>query len=1534
MNNLRRFIQVFACILLGMYVTLIFALDQPKVQTYLAQVATEQLEEILGSKVEIKRIEVGLFNAVELHDVMLYDKAGKVLLQSKLIYGKVRIASLIQGKVDLRNISILDSTIKLYKETADGELNLKFLIDAFKSDKKPKKPLDLSINSLLLRRCQLAYDEEYLPHPDDNRFSPHHIFLHDVNANVSLKELTDDNIRLRIRQLSFAEQSGFRVEDLRLRLEADRQHAVIKGLHLELPNSCIDQNELTLNYDLKKSKQFRNTLTLNGTFDNIRISTRDLAAFVPALKGLDETLRIHTDLSLDNSSLNLRTLSLRNETESLVFTGDVALSQGERLAIVSSVRDLQIRQALITKLFNESLHKPCPRQLEALGDLGFHGDVKFLHNRALKALSADDAILKGSLSTNLGVLDADVLLANDRLDLTLNSKGLKLSPLYEHKYMPSFVDFNATAVTSLRGIRTAVANHSYAGLDNTTADVQINSVTLDNHTYRNLHTKLDYNASKLGVLLTADDPAAKLQADISANLPSGNPFASLPSDLTFNATVDHLVPSQLQLTNKFGQGVFGGKASGTIHNFSKEDFTANVDVSDFRLYGDNGNAAPYSIQNFNLQLQPIANGSHLKLRSDFADLDYSGPVDPKKLKQMATNIYNNVREGVFNESLSANEISTNSEPKMYASADNDVNFIFSLRDAEIFNRLLGTRIKYNGVIQAQGTASSDGNRLKLSCLAPQLTFGKFALNDLSLYVRSEDGSFNVLGKGRKILKNGDLRVELTAINREGKIYTDVEWDEAYRHFVYGKLSAISTIETGSNSASSLLDVGAETNGSKDKSFGIVTEFTPSQLCIGDSLWQFSQSRLEYRNKRVKIDGFGIHNATQSLAINGVYDRAFEDAITVDLRNLDLDYVLAFARMNVVEFSGRATGKIYVKALPDGSPWARAEVKVPDLLFNHSLLGDADVVLGWDHAGKDITIDGHVVEKGVGYTDVKGYVDPINRDLDLQTESLNTQLGFLNKYTADIFSNVSGRATGNCRIYGGFQTIEFSGHEIGEAEATIPITGVTYVVKDADVDIVPDAFRINSATINDKFFGTGTASGILAHEHIKNMQYDFKLQGTNLRLYEKPRELDMPFFATATGSGNVHLHGKPGELNAEMHIKTSPGSELTYLLDSPDADVSQLLTFHDVTPVDSDTISTLQPIFAEENTFEKHYGPVNTPVVQAPTNTDINLYFEVDVDNNSCLHLITDDKSGDAITTYGSGPIQATYHNKSGFQMFGTYNIDRGTYNLNIPSLAQRRKFEILSGGRVTFSGDPSTAEVKVKAQYVVNSASLADLNIGTGFANNTTRVNCLANIYGEVANMQFDLGLELPNCSQDEQQMVNNLIATDEDRTMQVLYLLGVGRFYAYNYTANELGQTQSMLMMNSLLSSTLSSQLNNIISDAVGSSNWTFGTNISTGQLGWNDMEVEGLVSSRLLNNRLLLNGNFGYSDRQAATTNFVGDFDMQYLITPKGTVSIKAYSETNDRYFTKSSLTTQGVGLQLKKDFTRFVNLFRRKHNKNKSK
>ena len=90
----------------------------------------------------------------------------------------------------------------------------------------------------------------------------------------------------------------------------------------------------------------------------------------------------------------------------------------------------------------------------------------------------------------------------------------------------------------------------------------------------------------------------------------------------------------------------------------------------------------------------------------------------------------------------------------------------------------------------------------------------------------------------------------------------------------------------------------------------------------------------------------------------------------------------------------------------------------------------------------------------------------------------------------------------------------------------------------------------------------------------------------------------------------------------------------------------------------------------------------------------------------------------------------------------------------------------------------------------------------------------------------------------------------------------------------------------------------------------------------------LEMLLSSQLLNNRLLLNGNFGYKNNATQKQVFIGEFDLEYKLTRSGDIRLKAYNHANDMYqYLKQSLTTQGVGIMFKKDFTRFGDLFRRR-------
>jgi hypothetical protein len=316
----------------------------------------------------------------------------------------------------------------------------------------------------------------------------------------------------------------------------------------------------------------------------------------------------------------------------------------------------------------------------------------------------------------------------------------------------------------------------------------------------------------------------------------------------------------------------------------------------------------------------------------------------------------------------------------------------------------------------------------------------------------------------------------------------------------------------------------------------------------------------------------------------------------------------------------------------------------------------------------------------------------------------------------------------------------------------------------------------------------------------------------------------------------------------------------------------------------------------------------------------------------------DQKTGDYIGLNGSGTMRATYYNKGSFDLYGNYLVDHGIYKLTIQNVI-KKDFQFNEGGTIEFGGDPYNAVLNLKAQYLVNGVSLSDLNLGKSFSSNNIRVNCIMNITGTPNTPKIDFELDMPTVNSEAKQMIYSLINSEEEMNQQVLYLLAIGRFYNQgNNNATTEGteqQSQTSLAMQSILSGTLSQQINNVLSSVVNNTNWNFGANISTGNEGWNNAEYEGLLSGRLLNNRLLINGQFGYRDNANTTTSFIGDFDIRYLLMPSGNLAIKMYNQTNDRYFTRNSLNTQGIGLIMKKDFNGWRDLFGiKKKNKSKNK
>ena len=156
----------------------------------------------------------------------------------------------------------------------------------------------------------------------------------------------------------------------------------------------------------------------------------------------------------------------------------------------------------------------------------------------------------------------------------------------------------------------------------------------------------------------------------------------------------------------------------------------------------------------------------------------------------------------------------------------------------------------------------------------------------------------------------------------------------------------------------------------------------------------------------------------------------------------------------------------------------------------------------------------------------------------------------------------------------------------------------------------------------------------------------------------------------------------------------------------------------------------------------------------------------------------------------------------------------------------------------------------------------------------------------------------------------------------QIIYLLALNRFYTPDY----MESTTKGNELFSVASSTISSQLSSMLGKL--SDNWSIAPNLRSDRGDFSDVEVDVALSTRLLNNRLLFNGNFGYRDKSLNSNQFIGDFDIEYLLNPRGTWRLKAYNRYNDQnYYVRTATTTQGVGIMFRRDFDRMFHKRRKK-------
>lgn len=1446
----KRIINITIWTLIGLYTAIIILLHIPSIQTYIGGCVADALCDKFGTKVKVGRVDLGFINRLILDDSYMQDKTGEQMLRVSRISVKINLLALANRQIEITSAQFFGLHANLYKATPEAKPNFQFVVDALasKDSTKQKTPLDLQINSLIIRNGEISY--RVLSRPSrPGKFSADDINARNISAHIIINRITDDSLNVKVKRIAFDERCGFKLKSLSLSAIACRTKAKIENFKLELPATLIQIPSLQASYRMKNGQIEMPTLQFDGSINAPYISPSDLAVFVPTLTRLNMRPALDIQFNGTGSSLTVNKISVNTTDGSLQLVANGGVKNyPANPSWYTNIDQLKVGQQAISNIYAVATGKNVPNIIERLGNVqitGYAGGNK-------KNIASE-----GKLHTSPG-----------NLTLAFDKRGDKITAHMET------VRFNIGSLVNDNKLGHISANLNMHGSskDNFAAQGRVYDFDYNGYKYRSLNLNATYRNKRLEGKANIDDPNVQLTA-IGTFVNNG-----AKPNLQLNANIAHFEPNTLRLTDKWQQTAFAANIACDIKGSDINNADGSIELHDFAMRGPE---TEYNINNVSVKTG-YNNGNHfLDVDSDFGTIDINGHFS-----------YNTIVRSVLN--MVAAKLPTipglTHKPQREF---NDFTINASLNSTEWMNRLLGIPLEIHRPLNISGEIDDKNEKINLWCDVPSFTFNGNRFSDAFINVESPSDTLKADIRIKKLADRGKyMALHLNAGASDNHLNTSLSFRNNERHPLKGIINASTVFAKDEEDVSTAyIDV------------------LPSRATIGDTTWHVAPSSIIYSKNKLQVNSFSVSHDNQMLAINGTATKSENDSLLVTLNDIDVSYVLNLVNFHSVDFFGMASGEARIAGAFSEKPLLSADVIVKDFKFETGRMGTLYANVGYNHEEGNIEINAVAKDEDNRWTDINGYVSPKHNYIDLAIDAHRTRAEFMESFCGSFMDNVNADINGNVNVVGPLNNINLVGKAVVDGSVRLSALNTTYWMRGDSVTFVPDEIKFKGDTIYDRNGNIGIMTGSIYHKHLTNLSYALKVKAKNLLAYDTHSFGDNTFYGTAYVTGDCDIKGKSGEVVIDIDAVPEKNSILVYNA----ADQSSIGSTDFITWKDNNVEET-------DSTDTEHNNEVDI-------STNIRLNFLINCNSNATLKLIMDEKTGDYITLNGDGVLRASYFNKGSFDIYGNYIVDHGVYKLTIQNII-KKDFTFQKGGSISFGGDPYNAALNLKALYVLNSVSLADLNIGRSFSNNNVRVNCLMNITGNPNSPKVDFDLDMPNMSNDIKQMVYSLLNAEEEKNQQVLYLLAVGRFMAQNKNNNATGETpqysQTSLAMQSFLSGTISQQLNSVLSNVINSSNWNFGANISTGTEGFNNAEYEGLLSGSLLNNRLLFNGQFGYRDNANATTSFIGDFDLKYLLFPNGNLAINVYNKTNDRYFTRNSLNTQGLGVIMKKDFTRISDLF----------
>ena len=1107
--------------------------------------------------------------------------------------------------------------------------------------------------------------------------------------------------------------------------------------------------------------------------------------------------------------------------------------------------------------------------------------------------------IKGNLKDLNAKLSAVTSYGNIFVDAIFNQK-IKGNEKYDVK--ANLINFNVGKVISNDKIGLVTANATIKGsslqLDkaNATANVQVASANFNSYNYKNIALQGVVTNGNYDVNLNSNDPNVVLNIDAKGNFTKDNATTQI------NGTIQNLNLKQLNFVED--EMAFKGDINASFSSLNPDYLNGELFVEN--LTYDNGKENPLSLET--IQMYAISNddANEIQLNSQVVDLNLQGKY---KLTQISNSLIQTLN--TYYKFTQVKDVSKmNIEPGQYFTV------IGAIKNNDIIQRFLPDLKEYK-TIDISGNYDNDTRKIGLNFSSPNITYGENTVKDVLLNIENNEEalvmnanigsfvgksfSFNEINLGANV-ENNQLNFELNVL------------DNKYEPQYYIK--------------------GAVDAATEDKRIVLDSE----TLLLNYESWNVNpENYLVISPKGIYANQINLTNGNSKLEIFSD-ENVPNSPLNVHLENFEIETITKIVQTESILASGNINGNVKIENLQSQMSFS-ADASVSNLMLFNNKLGTLTI-------NADNKLDNKIVANASlnGYNNdinVEGFYNvkesAFNFDINLKALQMESLQGF----SMNQISNARGYLSGNLNAKGTVDTPVIIG-DLNFNNIGFNVVQLNTVFQNMNdkVSFNQEGLRFNNFKISDVENNQLSINGNIATKTYRDFGFNLTVNGKDFKVVNAKESSNALVYGVVALDADLRIRGDLNLPKVDGNLVVTDKTDFTFVMpqSSPALEEREgIIEFVDKSK-EANQIKTDEEIVEE---------------VKAVKGLDVGV--NITVVDDAKITVVMDKVNGDFVKIQGDAELTGGIDPSGKMTLVGNYVVKEGVYEMSVNVL--KRKFIIDEGSTITWTGEPTQADINITAIYKTKAApldlvqqQLGDLTSGQL---NTYKQQIPFNthliIKGEMLKpeISFDILVDEANSSvssdiiSEVKGKLEQLRTSESELNKQVFALLLLNRFIGENPFASSTGFNAESIARQSV-SRLLSSQLNNLASELIEGVELDFdldsSEDFSTGEkINRTDLNIG--ISKTLLNDRLKISigSNFGLEGegrQNENMTNIAGDVNIEYKISKDGKYILRAYRKDKYQVALQGQVIETGVGFIINLDYNEFKELFKRsKKDENKS-